>query len=109
MFFFSETTVLPLSGLVGGNTPTFSGFRVIAIDMNLNWYGNILNNDDLVNADLTTRDGIFALIYVYGLDRIDGNHNTVGGLVTVGFQLESLLSGRARLPYPSPCSGVRAI
>lgn len=43
-------------------------------------------------ADLTTRDGVFTLRYEHGHDRIDGDYNTIGGFVNVGFQLENLLS-----------------
>ncbi len=120
-----------------------------AIDLNLNWYGNLFNRDVLINAfrnkgnsfdveagyshallnrsldlrlklagyqfdigtavqgwrggaDLTTRDGMFTLRYEYGHDRIDGNYNTVAGFVTVGFQLENLLSGESPFAPPEP-------
>ncbi len=53
-------------------------------------------------ADLTTRDGVFALRYEYGHDRIDGYYNTVGGFVTVGFQLENLLSFESPFTMPEP-------
>jgi len=53
-------------------------------------------------ADLTTRDGVFALRYEYGYDRIDGDYNTVGGFVNVGFQLENLLSRESPFTFPEP-------
>jgi len=120
-----------------------------AIDLNLNWYGNLFNQDVLVNAfrnkgnsfdleagysralfnqaldlrlklagyqfdvgdkvygwrggaDLTTRDGVFTLRYEYGSDRLNGDYNTVGGFVNVGFQLENLLSGEGPFTLPEP-------
>jgi len=120
-----------------------------AIDVNINWYGNLFNRDVLVNAfrnkgnsfdveagyshalfghsvdvrlklagyqfdigdkvygwrvgaDLTTRDGVFTLRYEYGSDRLDGQYNTVGGFVNVGFQLENLLSGQSPFTLPEP-------
>ena len=113
-----------------------------AVDLNINWYGNLFNRDVLVNAfrnkgnsfdleagyshalfnqaldlrlklagyqfdvgqtvygwrtgaDLTTRDGVFCLRYDYGQDKINGNYNTVGGFVNIGFQAENLLKGES--------------
>jgi hypothetical protein len=51
-------------------------------------------------ADLTTRDGMFTLRYEHGNDPINGQYNTVGGFVTVGFQLENLLSGESPVTMP---------
>jgi hypothetical protein len=120
-----------------------------AIDLNLNWYGNLFNRDVLVNAfrnkgnsfdieagyshalfnqaldlrlklvgyqfdvgapirgwrggaDLTTRDGMFTLRYEHGSDLINGDYNTVGGFVNVGFQLENLFSGESPFTMPEP-------
>lgn len=53
-------------------------------------------------ADLTTRDGMFTLRYEHGQDPINGAYNTVGGVVTVGFQLENLLSGASPFTMPEP-------
>jgi hypothetical protein len=53
-------------------------------------------------ADLTTRDGVFTLRYEYGHDRINGSYNTVGGFVTVGFQLENLLNFESPFTLPEP-------
>ena len=53
-------------------------------------------------ADLTTRDGMFTLRYEHGQDRINGDYNTVGGFVTVGFQLENLLNGESPFTMPEP-------
>lgn len=120
-----------------------------AIDLNLNWYGNLFNRDVLVNAfrnngnsfdleagyshalfdraldlrlkfagyqfdignpvygwrsgaDLTTKNGMFSLRYEYGKDRLNGQYNTVGGFVNVGFRLENLLSGASPFELPEP-------
>ncbi|MGO9572363.1 MAG: hypothetical protein ACLP5H_33015 [Desulfomonilaceae bacterium] len=53
-------------------------------------------------ADLTTRDGVFTVRYEYGHDRINGDYNTVGGFVTVGLQLENLLSFESPFAMPDP-------
>ena len=53
-------------------------------------------------ADLTTRDGMFTVRYEHGHDRINGDYNTVGGFVTVGFQLENLLNGESPVVMPEP-------
>ncbi len=53
-------------------------------------------------ADLTTRDGMFTVRYEYGHDPIDGSYNTVGGFVTVGFQMENLLSLASPFTTPEP-------
>jgi len=53
-------------------------------------------------ADLTTRDGVFTLRYEHGHDRIDGDYNTVGGFVNVGFQLENVLKGESPFTTPEP-------
>jgi hypothetical protein len=121
-----------------------------AIDLNLNWYGNLLfdrdvlvsyfrnkhNNFDVeagyshalfnqaldlrlklvvyqfdtgtavnggrVGADLTTRDGMFTVRYEHGHDRIQSSYDTIGGFVTVGLQLENLLSGESPFRLPEP-------
>jgi hypothetical protein len=131
---------LEMAATVGGDD---------AVDLNVNWYGNLFNKDVLVNAfrnkgnsfdveagyshalfdralnlrlkvagyqfdagqriggwrggaDLTTRDGLFTLRYEHGSDRINGDYNTVGGFVNVGFQLENLLSGESPFSRPEP-------
>ncbi len=53
-------------------------------------------------ADLTTRDGVLTLRYEHGHDRLNGDYNTVGGFVTVGFQLENLLSFESPFTLPEP-------
>jgi hypothetical protein len=53
-------------------------------------------------ADLTTKNGMFTLRYEHGRDRIDGDYNTVGGIVNVGFQLENLLAGESPFTMPEP-------
>ena len=53
-------------------------------------------------ADLTTRNGVFTLRYEHGHDRVNGDYNTVGGFVTVGFQLENLLSFERPFTMPEP-------
>ena len=53
-------------------------------------------------ADLTTRDGVFTVRYEYGHDRIDGDYNTVGGFINVGFLLENLLSFESPFTMPEP-------
>jgi hypothetical protein len=131
---------LEMAATVGGDD---------AVDVNFNWYGNLLNRDVLVNAfrnkgnsfdveagyshalfdhaldlrlklvgyqfdigtpvqgwrggaDLTTRDGMFTLRYEHGRDPINRDYNTVGGFVTVGLQLENLLSGQSPFTFPEP-------
>ncbi len=120
-----------------------------ALDLNVNWYGNLFTRDGLINAfrnrggsydveagysqslfnqavdlrlkatgyefdigsavygwrtgaDLTTRDGVFSLKYEYGHDRVNGDYNTVGGFVNIGFQLENLLKGESPFTAPEP-------
>jgi hypothetical protein len=53
-------------------------------------------------ADLTTRNGVFTLRYEHGRDRLNGDYNTVGGFVTVGFRLENMLSGASPFTLPEP-------
>jgi hypothetical protein len=53
-------------------------------------------------ADLTTRDGMFSVRYEHGQDRLNGDYNTVGGFVNVGFQLENVLSGESPFTMPEP-------
>ena len=120
-----------------------------AIDLTVNWYGNLFNRDVLVNAfrnqgnsfdvqagyshalfehaldlrlkltgyrfdigdtvqgwrggaDLTTRNGMFTLRYERGYDKLNGDYHTVGGFVTMGFQLENLLSYENPITLPEP-------
>jgi len=56
----------------------------------------------LGGADLTTRDGMFTLRYEHGHDQINGDYNTVGGFVNVGFRLENLLNGESPFVMPEP-------
>jgi len=53
-------------------------------------------------AALTTRDGVFCLKYEYGHDRVNGDYNTVGGFVNIGFQLENVLNGESPFTLPEP-------
>jgi hypothetical protein len=53
-------------------------------------------------ADLTTKNGMFTLRYEYGSDLLNGQYNTVGGFVNVGFQLENLLNGESPFTMPDP-------
>jgi hypothetical protein len=53
-------------------------------------------------ADLTTKDGTFTLRYEYGRDQINGEYNTVGAFVNVGFQLDDLLRGENPFKAPEP-------
>jgi hypothetical protein len=53
-------------------------------------------------ADLTTKNGMFSLRYEYGSDPLNGQYNTVGGFVNVGFQLDKLLSGKSPFTLPEP-------
>ena len=55
-------------------------------------------------VDLTTRDGVFSLKYEYGHDRINGDYNTVGGFVNIGFQLEDVSKVETRSPRLSRSS-----
>ena len=120
-----------------------------AIDLNVNWYGNLFTRDGIINAfrnrggsydveagysqslfnqavdlrlkatgyqfdigsavygwrtgaDLTTRDGAFSLKYEYGHDRVNGDYNTVGGFVNIGFQLENVFNGESPFTLPEP-------
>jgi hypothetical protein len=78
-----------------------------ALDLRLKLVGYQSDIGDKVygwrgGADLTTRDGVFTLRYEYGRDRLDGDYNTVGGFVNVGFQLENLLSFESPFTLPEP-------
>jgi len=78
-----------------------------ALDLRLNLAGYQFDVGDKVygwrgGADLTTRDGVFTLRYEYGSDRLNGDYNTVGGFVNVGFQLENLLSFESPFTLPEP-------
>jgi Inverse autotransporter, beta-domain len=131
---------LEMAALLGGDS---------ALDLNVNWYGNLFTRDGLINAfrnrggsydvevgysqslfnqavdlrlkatgyqfdigsavygwrtgaDLTTRDGVFSLKYEYGHDRVNGDYNTVGGFVNIGFQLENVLNGESPFTAPEP-------
>lgn len=53
-------------------------------------------------ADLTTRDGVFTVRYEYGHDRVNGSYNAVGGFVTLGLQLENLLTFDSPFTLPEP-------
>ena len=53
-------------------------------------------------ADLTTKNGMFTLRYEHGNDRLNGQYNTVGGFVNVGFQFENVLRGDSPLIMPEP-------
>ncbi|MGO9570410.1 MAG: hypothetical protein ACLP5H_22995 [Desulfomonilaceae bacterium] len=53
-------------------------------------------------ADLTTKNGMFTVRYEHGQDRINGDYNTLGGFLNVGFQLENLLSGESPFTLPEP-------
>ncbi len=53
-------------------------------------------------ADLTTRDGVFTLRYEYGSDLLNGDYNTVGAFVNVGFQLENVVTGESPFTLPAP-------
>jgi hypothetical protein len=53
-------------------------------------------------ADLTSRNGMLTLRYEHGRDQLNGDYNTVGGFVTVGCQLENLLSGESPFTIPEP-------
>jgi hypothetical protein len=53
-------------------------------------------------ADLTSRNGMFTLRYEHGQDRINGSYDTIGGFVTVGFQLENVLKGENPFVAPEP-------
>jgi hypothetical protein len=70
-----------------------AGYQFDAGDKVYGWRGG---------ADLTTRDGVFTLRYEYGRDRLNGDYNTVGGFVNIGFQLENLLSFESPFRLPEP-------
>jgi hypothetical protein len=53
-------------------------------------------------ADLTTKNGMFTLRYEYGNDRINGQYNTVGGFLNLGFQMENILRGESPFTMPEP-------
>jgi hypothetical protein len=53
-------------------------------------------------ADLTTKNGMFTFRYEHGYDRLNGDYNTVGGFITVGLQLENLLSFESPFIAPEP-------
>ncbi len=53
-------------------------------------------------AELKSRDGMLALRYNVGHDRINRTYQTVGGFVNLGFQLENLLKGESPFTSPAP-------
>jgi hypothetical protein len=53
-------------------------------------------------ADLTKRDRMFTVRYEHGVDPVNGDYNTVGGFVTVGFRLENVLRGESPFTMPEP-------
>ncbi len=55
-----------------------------------------------VGGDLTTRDGMFAIKYEYGRDKLNDSYHSLTAQVNVGFQLENLLSGQSPISKPSP-------
>lgn len=55
-----------------------------------------------VGGDLTTRDGMFAVKYEYGNDRLNGCYQQVSAQVNVGFNLDGILSGRSPFTMPAP-------
>jgi hypothetical protein len=55
-----------------------------------------------VGCDLTTRDGMFAVKYDYGEDRLNAAYQSITAQVNVGFQLENLLSGESPITMPAP-------
>jgi hypothetical protein len=78
-----------------------------ALDLRLKATGYQFNMGTAVygwrtGADLTTRDGVFSVRYEYGSDRLNGQYNTIGGFVNVGFQLENLLSFESPFTMPEP-------
>lgn len=78
-----------------------------ALDLRLKLAGYQFDVGDKVygwrgGADLTTRDGVFTLRYEYGSDRLNGQYNTLGGFINIGFQLENLLSRESPFTLPEP-------
>ena len=78
-----------------------------ALDLRLKFAGYQLDVGSAVygwrgGADLTTKNGMFKLRYEHGSDPINGQYNTVGGFVNVGFQLENLLAGETPFAMPEP-------
>lgn len=53
-------------------------------------------------ADLTTRDGLLRFTADYGHDGVVGSYGSVGGYVTLGFQLENVLWGGSPFSMPEP-------
>jgi hypothetical protein len=53
-------------------------------------------------ADVTTRNGLLAFRYEHSHDRINGDYDTIGGFVNIGFQLENLLKGVGPFTAPAP-------
>ncbi len=71
----------------------FAGYR---FDVNEGVYGL------RTGADLTTRDGLFAVKYEYGHDVLNGAYQSIGAQVNIGFQLENILSASSPITAPAP-------
>jgi hypothetical protein len=53
-------------------------------------------------AELATRDGVLTARYEHGYDRVNGQYDTIGGYVTLGFYLDSVLAGEIPFSMPEP-------
>ena len=53
-------------------------------------------------AELKSRDGMFALKYQVGRDKLNKTYQTVGAFVNVGLQLENLARGESPFTMPEP-------
>lgn len=53
-------------------------------------------------TELKSRNGAFAVKYETGFDKANALYHTVGGFVSVGLQLERLLSGESPFVMPEP-------
>lgn len=53
-------------------------------------------------AELTTRDGVLTARYEHGYDQVNGQYDTVGGFVTLGFHLDNILRLESPFTMPEP-------
>jgi Inverse autotransporter, beta-domain len=53
-------------------------------------------------ATLTTSDGLLSVKYEHSRDGINGSYNSIGGYVSVGLELERLLSWESPIAQPDP-------
>lgn len=76
-------------------------------DLRLNSTGyKFQTNSDIYGyyggAELKSRDGMFALKYYVGNDKINKTYQIIGGFINIGFRLDKLISGENPVSMPEP-------